>query len=167
MDTLAKANGKLTYRDLFRRTNAIIRSKITAQSPQLEVNNPDDENKFFLDGAIAERQPYFIVKNDPNYGWVIDGGAVHGVQPPKDGETTLLALFSFDANIQDLRDPTKSVGTAKLTRVLPTQSQVDIKDVPNLTADGTSFKAVVTSLPLPPLGVHIEGDEPGVARETI
>ncbi|MCC5664738.1 caspase family protein [Nostoc sp. CHAB 5784] len=169
IDTLAKANGKLTYRDLFGRTNAIIRSKITAQSPQMEVNNPEDENKFFLDGAIAERHPYFIVKNDPNYGWVIDGGAVHGVQPPKDEETTLLALFSFDANIQDLRDPTKSLGTAKLTRVLPTQSQVDIKDVPDLTADGTSFKAVVTSLPLPPLGVHIEGDEADVtlARQAL
>ncbi|MCC5617166.1 caspase family protein, partial [Nostoc sp. CHAB 5836] len=163
MDTLFKANGKLTYRDLFGRTNAIIRSKITAQSPQLEVNNPEDENKFFLDGAIAERHPYFIVKNDPNYGWVIDAGAVHGVQPPKDGETTLLALFAFDANIEDLRDPAKSVGTAKVTRVLPTQSQVDIKDVPNLTADGTCLKAVVTSLPLPPLGVRIEGDEAGVS----
>ncbi|MCC5626046.1 caspase family protein, partial [Nostoc sp. CHAB 5715] len=169
MDTLFKANGKLTYRDLFGRTNAIIRSKITAQSPQLEVNNPEDENKFFLDGAIAERHPYFIVKNDPNYGWVIDAGAVHGVQPPKDGETTLLALFAFDANIEDLRDPAKSVGTAKVTRVLPTQSQVDIKDVPNLTADGTFLKAVVTSLPLPPLGVHIEGDEAGVtlARQAL
>ncbi|MEH2332883.1 caspase family protein [Nostoc sp.] len=170
MDTLFKANGKLTYRDLFERTNAIIRRKFPAQSPQLELNNPDDENKFFLDGAIAERHPYFIVKNDPNYGWVINAGAVHGVQPPKDGETTLLALFAFDANIQDLDEAAKSVGTAEVTRVLPTQSQVDIKDVPNLTADGTScFKAVITSLPLPPLGVHIEGDEAGVtfARQAL
>ncbi|MBN4006374.1 caspase family protein [Nostoc sp. LPT] len=170
MDTLSKANGKLTYRDLFERTNAIIRRKFPAQSPQLEVNNPDDENKFFLDGAIAERHPYFIVKNDLNYGWVINAGAVHGVQPPKDGETTLLALFAFDANIQDLDEAAKSVGRAEVTRVLPTQSQVDIKDVPNLIADGsTCFKAVVTSLPLPPLGVHIEGDEAGVtfARQAL
>jgi len=160
MDTLSKANGKLTYRDLFGRTNAIIRSKIADQSPQLEVNNLEDDNKFFLDGAIAERHPYFIVKNDLTYGWVIDGGAVHGVQPPKEGETTLLAIFPFDANIDDLRDPSKSVGTAKVTQVLSTQSQVDIQDVQSLNAD--SFKAVVTSLPLPPLGVHFEGDEAGV-----
>ncbi len=162
MDTLSKANGKLTYRDLFGRTNAIIRCKIADQSPQLEVNNLEDDNKFFLDGAIAERHPYFIVKNDLTYGWVIDGGAVHGVQPPKDGETTLLELFPFDANIDDLRDPSKSVGTAKVTQVLSTQSQVDIQDVQSLTADSTSFKAVVTSLPLPPLGVYFEGDEAGV-----
>ncbi|MUG91483.1 caspase [Scytonema sp. UIC 10036] len=168
MDTLSKANGKLTYRDLFGRTNATIRSKITDQSPQLEVKNSLDDNKFFLDGAIAEIDPYFIVKNDLTHGWVIEGGAVHGVQPPKDGETTLLALFDFDAKIDDLRDPSKSLGTAKVTQVLPTKSKIDIEGIQNLTAEYT-FKAVVTSLPLPPLGVYFEGDEAGVtlAREKL
>ncbi|NMG20879.1 caspase family protein [Brasilonema bromeliae] len=165
MDTLSKTNGKkLTYRDLFGRTNALVRSQIRDQSPQLEVNNPEDDNKFFLDGAIAELEPYFIVKNDKTDGWVIEGGAVHGVQPPRDGETTSLALFPFDANIDDLRDPSKSVGTAKVTKVLPTKSKIDIEGVQNLTAAGTSFKAVVTSLPLPPLGVYFEGDETGVTQ---
>lgn len=99
---------------------------------------------------------------------MIEGGAVHGVQPPKNGETTLLALFKFDANNDDLRDPSKSVGTAKVTDVLPTKSKIDIdiEGVENLSTD-TTFKAVVTSLPLPPLGVYFEGDEAGVnlARE--
>ena len=167
MNTLSKANGKLTYRDLFGRTNALVRSVNGDQSPQLEVNNSQDENKFFLDGAIAELEPYFIVKNDKTYGWVIEGGAVHGVQPPRDGETTLLALFPFDANIEDLRDPSKSVGTAKVTQVLPTKSKIDIEGVQNLAADGTSFKAVVTSLPLPPLGVYFEGDEAGITKARV
>ncbi|MBD2214500.1 caspase family protein [Nostoc linckia FACHB-104] len=168
LDTLSKTNGKLTYRDLFARTNAIVRSEITDQSPQLEVNHPEDDNKFFLDGAIAEHDPYFIVQNHRTYGWVIDGGAVHGVQAPEHGETTLLALFSFDANIDDLRDPSKSVGTARVTQVLPGKSKIDIEGVQNLAADST-FKAVVMSLPLPPLGVYFEGDEDGVtiAREKL
>ncbi|MDR9899876.1 caspase family protein [Aetokthonos hydrillicola Thurmond2011] len=157
MDTLSKANGKLTYRDLFGRTNAIIRSKIREQSPQLEMSNTDDENKFFLDGAIAPLQPYFIVKNDKTYGWVIEGGSVHGVQQPKGSETTLLALFPFDANLDDLHDPSKSLATAKVTQVLPTKSKIDIEGIQNPPTDST-FKAVVTSLPLPPLGVYLEGD---------
>ncbi|AFZ28393.1 hypothetical protein Cylst_6623 (plasmid) [Cylindrospermum stagnale PCC 7417] len=168
MDTLSKTNGKLTYRDLFGRTNALVRSVNGDQSPQLEVNNPNDENKFFLDGAIAQLQPYFIVKNDRTSGWVIEGGAVHGVQPPQNGETTVLALFPFDANIDDLRNPSMSVGTAKVTQVLPTKSKIDIEGVQNLTTERT-FKAVVIGLPLPPLGVHFEGDEAGVnlAREAV
>lgn len=168
MDTLSKTKGKLTYRDLFARTNAIVRSESIDQSPQLEVNHSEDGDKFFLDGAIAEVDPYFIVKHDKTSGWVIEGGAVHGVQPPKDSETTLLALFPFDANMDELRDPSKSVGTAKVTQVLPTKSKIDIEGVQNLTSDRT-FKAVVTSLPLPPLGVYFEGDEAGVnlAREQL
>ena len=168
MDTLSKANGKLTYRDLFARTNAIVRSESRDQSPQLEVNHPKDSDKLFLDGAIAEVEPYFMVQHDRTSGWVIEGGAVHGVQPPKNSETTLLALFPFDANIDDLRDPSKSVGTAEVTQVLPTKSKINIEGVQNLTADST-FKAVVTSLPLPPLGVYFEGDEAGVnlAREQL
>lgn len=168
MDTLSKVNGELTYRDLFARTNAIVRSESVDQSPQLEVNHSEDSDKFFLDGAIAEVEPYFIVKHDKTSGWTIEGGAVHGVQPPKDSETTLLALFDFDANIDDLRDPSKSVGTAKVTQVLPTKSKIDLEGVQNLTTDRT-LKAVVTSLPLPPLGVYFEGDEAGVnlAREQL
>ncbi|MEH1814965.1 MAG: caspase family protein [Nostoc sp.] len=168
LDTLTKNNGKLTYRDLFARTNAIVRSEGREQSPQLEVNDPQDGDKFFLDGAIAEVAPYFIVTHDKTFGWVIEGGAVHGVQPPKNSETTLLALFKFDANNDDLRDPSKSVGTAKVTQVLPTKSRIDIEGVDNLATD-TTFKAVVTSLPLPPLGVSFEGDEAGInlAREQL
>lgn len=168
MDTLSKTNGKLTYRDLFARTNAIVRSENIDQSPQLEVNHPDDENKLFLDGVISVVDPYFIVIYDKTSFWVIDGGAVHGVQQPKNGETTLLALFNFDANVDDLRDPSKSVGTAKVTQVLSTKSKINIEGVQNLTTDST-FKAVVTSLPLPPLGVYFEGDEAGVnlAREKL
>jgi hypothetical protein len=168
LDTLTKTNGKLTYRDLFARTNAIVRSESREQSPQLEVNDPQDGDKFFLDGAIATVAPYFIVTHDKTSGWVIEGCAVHGVQPPKNGETTLFALFKFDTNNDDLRDPSKSVGTAKVTQVLPTKSKIDIEGVENLATDST-FKAVVTSLPLPPLGVSIEGDEAGInlAREQL
>ncbi len=168
LDTLTKTNGKLTYRDLFARTNTIVRSESIAQSPQLEVNNPDDSNKLFLDGAIAEVEPYFIVQHHKNSGWVIEGGAVHGVQPSKNGETTLLELFNFDANNDDLHNPSKSVGIAKVTQVLPTKSKIDIEGVQNLATNST-FKAVVTSLPLPPLEVYFVGDEAGInlAREQL
>ncbi|MFP4338498.1 MAG: caspase family protein [Halothece sp.] len=171
MDTLSKTKEKLTYRDLFARTNAIVRSESSEsidQSLQLEVNHSEDGDKFFLDGAIAEVESYFVVKHDKTTGWVIEGAAVHGVQPPKDSETTLLALFPFDANIDDLRDPSKSVGTAKVTQVLPTKSKIDIEGAQNLTSDRT-FKAVVTNLPLPPLEVYFEGDKAGVklAREQL
>ncbi|MEG4068961.1 caspase family protein [Microcoleus sp. Pol11C2] len=170
MDTLQQANGKLTYRDLFNRAKAIIGSRVLDQSPQLEINNPGDDNQFFLDGAIAERIPYFTVSYHKKYGWVIDGGAVHAIQSPSNGETTLLAIFPLDSHTEDLREPSKSLGEAKVTQVLPQLSQISISGIENLDSDKTkTFKAVITSLPLPPLGVYFEGEEAGVklARQAI
>ncbi len=170
MNTLQQANGKLTYRDLFNRAKAIIGSRVLDQSPQLEVNTTGDDNQFFLDGAIAERTPYFTVSHHKSYGWLIDGGAVHGVQKPSNGETTLLALFPFDANIDDLRDPKKSLGEAKVTQVLPQLSPIEVNGIEILDSDkNKTFKAVITSLPLPPLGVYLKGEETGIklARQAI
>ncbi|MEQ9000660.1 MAG: caspase family protein [Coleofasciculus sp. B1-GNL1-01] len=165
METL-RNNGKLTYRDLFKQANALVRSKVSAQSPQFEVTHPEDETRFFLDGAIAERKPYFTVQYTKDHGWVIDGGAVHGVKGSAKGETTLLTLFPLDC--QDLHDPSQSVGEAKVTQVLPSLSKVKISGIENLTKERT-FKAVVTSVPLPPLGVYFQGEEAGVnlARQAL
>jgi pimeloyl-ACP methyl ester carboxylesterase len=164
MDTLKKANGSLTYRDLFKRANAIVRSKVTAQSPQLEATHLEDLDQPFLGGAIAQRTPYFTVSHHNEYGWVIDGGAVHGIAQPSDSGTTLLALFPFDSTPEQLRQLPQAVGEAEITKVLPQLSQLEItRGNENLTSDTTAtFKAVVTSLPLPPLGVRLEGDEEGL-----
>lgn len=160
MDTLQRTNGKLTYRDLFERANSLVRNQLKTQSPQLEFTHPGDELQYFLNGAIAERTPYFIVKHDKHLGWVIDGGAVRGIQVPSGNETTVLAIFPFDSRTEDLRNSSKSIGEAEVTQVLPHQSIVKITGIENLH-DDDYFKAVITSLPLPPLGVYIEGESTG------
>jgi ABC-type branched-subunit amino acid transport system substrate-binding protein/uncharacterized caspase-like protein len=162
LDTLHQAKGNLTYRDLLGRAKALVSSQVIEQSPQLELNSSNDENQLFLNGAIAEREPYFIVSHNEKYGWVIEGGAVHGIQLPSGEETTSLALFPFDSHTEDLRHSSKSIGKAKVTKVLPSLSKIEISGIENLDTNQT-FKAVITGLPLPPLGVYLEGDEEGVS----
>lgn len=41
-ETLAKANGSLSYRDVFRRANALVRLNIPAQAPQMEATHSED-----------------------------------------------------------------------------------------------------------------------------
>lgn len=168
LDTLKKANGHLSYRDLFKRTNALVRSKVTAQSPQIEATVLGDLDQPFLGGAIAPRTPYFTVCHHKDYGWVIDGGAVHGIPQPVEDETTLLALFPFDSSPEQLRQLSNAVAQAKVLSILPQVSKIQISAIENLNPD-TTFKAVVTSLPLPPKGVFITGEEAGVelARTTL
>ena len=182
VDTLKKANGNLSYRDLFKRTDALVRSKVTAQSPQIETKESDNLDRSFLGGAISTHPPYFTVSHQPNYGWVIDGGAVHGLTAvidngmvKVDGEmgrwgdgenissqdysnATELAVFSFDTPVAELSQPDKAVATARVIKVMPQLSQIEVK---NLDLE-TSYKAIVTSLPLPPKGVLITGETTGV-----
>lgn len=168
MDTLGRTNGNLTYRDLFKRTNALVRSKVTAQSPQLEATNSSYLDQPFLGGAIAQRYPYFTVSYHKTQGWVIDGGAVHGIPPVSGDETTRLAVFPFNSATEQLRQLSNALVVAEVTEVLPQLSRLNVSQDENLDPKQV-YKAVVTSLPLPPLGVCIEGDEAGVtlARQAI
>ncbi|MEC4817472.1 MAG: caspase family protein [Scytonema sp. PMC 1069.18] len=161
--SLKQIQGNLTYRDLFKRINALVRSKIKQQSPQLETIDTRDLEQLFLGGAISDRHPYYTVYYNKLYGWAIDGGAVHGV-PRRDGEETMhLALFPIETQGQSLRKLSNKVGEAEVTEVLPQLSKIRISGVTNLNQEQT-FKAVITSLPLPPKGVRFEGDTEGVQQ---
>ena len=168
LDTLKKANGSLTYRDLFKRVNALVRSKINAQSPQIEATELSDLDQPFLGGAIANHTPYFTVFYDKNHNWVIDGGAVHGISQPVGNETTILALFPFDTPTEELRQLSTAVGEANIVEVMPQLSQIQISGIGDLDPEMT-WKAVITSLPLPPKGVLLLGEPAGVnlARSTL
>ena len=161
LDTLKKANGSLSYRDLFKRTNALVRSKVTAQSPQIEATVMGDLEQPFLGGAIASRTSYFTVSYHRDHGWVIDGGTIHGIPQSAGGETTILALFPFDTSTEQLHQLPTATGEAQITEVLPQLSKVQISGVSDLNLEMT-FKAIITSLPLPPKGVLIVGEEAGV-----
>lgn len=159
--TLNQTQGNLSYRDLFKRVNALVRSKVKQQSPQLEATDSKELDQFFLGGAVRDCHPYYTVQYHKQYGWIIDGGRVHGVPRPLSGETMHLALFPITAKAENLRKLSNKVGEAQVTEVLPQLSQITIDAITNLDTEQT-FKAVITSLPVPPLGVRFVGEEEGV-----
>jgi hypothetical protein len=160
LETLHKASGVLTYRDVFKRCSTLVQSRVTAQAPQLEASVPDDLDQPFLGGAIQPRQPYFRAYWDRTHGWVIDGGFIHGITQPIAGETTTLALFPFDSPDEALGKDVSSLGTAVVIAVMPGISQIKIDGINDLTPD-MAFKAAVAVLPLPPMGVLIGGEPAG------
>jgi pimeloyl-ACP methyl ester carboxylesterase len=167
MHTTLKSRGTLTYRDLFKQTQARVRANVWGQSPQLEATQFVDLDQLFLGGAIAPRPAYFTVSYIES-DWRLDAGAIHGIPPRVGDETTTLALFALDTPAERLRDLTGALGQAQVVRVEPQSSQVRLVDIqapdPNRT-----YKAVVTSVPMPPLGVWLEGDADGLrpAREAL
>jgi pimeloyl-ACP methyl ester carboxylesterase len=163
-ETLQRAEAGLTYRDLFKRVNALVRTKAARQSPLIEAAAARELDQPFLGGAIQPHPPYFTVSFDPKDRWVIDGGAVHGIEPVSGAETTLLALFPFESGTEQLGQIDKAAGEARVTERMPARSKVAIALSNGQQPDpAQTYKAVVTAMPLAPRGVQIAGDGGGTA----
>ncbi len=159
LQTLQRTNGKMTYQDLARNINAIVSGKVKEQSPQVDATNPQELDQPFLGGAIGDRDVYFALTYSKNEsGWVIDGGSLHGLRASKETET-LLAIFPLTTHSEELRNLDAALGEAKVTRVLPQRSKVQIIKGEENLSEKESYKAVAISLPLPPLKIYFRTDE--------
>ena len=163
-EALKRSNGNVSYRDLFQETSALIRGNISEQSPQMEGEESD--LAFLGAGAVAERQHYFTASYNQEFGWIIDGGAVHGVAAPSQGQFTRLALFPFtdaDGNPSDLSQLNNAIVQVNVTEVRPALSKLKSEQQASLD-QLTSYKAVVISQPIAPMMVFLEGDEAGISQ---
>ncbi len=125
-DTLQQSGAPLSYRDLFKRVNALVQGRVADQHPQLEASEPADLDQPFLGGAIPAVPATFTLSKDRDLGWIIDAGAIHGIpQPAEGGESTQLAFFPFDADPASLRSMENAAGQASVTQVYPGQSAGD------------------------------------------
>jgi len=155
LDTLHKTDGTLTYRELFKRSSALVRSRIKSQSPQLEAVRTEDLELPFLGSksAIAKREPHFILTYENNR-WVIDGGAVHGI--PRQAK---LALYPLGTPALQMRQLSAAVGEIEVVEVRPQESVVEILAPPENFGPDETYSAIFTELPLPPLGIFFEGEK--------
>lgn len=153
-------SGELTYHDLFKQAQARTLVNAPDQAPQLEASHPEDLDRPFLGGAVRPRPQVYTASHN-GFEWVLDGGALHGLQSTQGQEATSLALFPLEASGEALRDLTQAVAQAILIEALPEKSRLQITQ--GSLDRQRSYKALVTGLPLPPLGVLLEGDEAGLA----
>ncbi|NOR20577.1 MAG: caspase, partial [Xanthomonadales bacterium] len=157
METLQSGNSAWTYRDLFARVNSMVRTKVSRQSPVIEATEFSDLEQPFLGGAVRQSAAYFTVSFDPQSGWGIDAGTINGIPAVQQDDTTHLAVFPVDAI--DLEATDLAIGSASVIKRQSTSSSIELSLNDGSDADtSVIYKAVVTSLPVPPLGVRLEGD---------
>jgi pimeloyl-ACP methyl ester carboxylesterase len=165
LETLQRARTPLSYRDLFKRVNALVRANTALQSPQMETTQRDDLNQPFLGGTIQPTPTYYSVHHVPRMGWMIDGGAVHGIPAPVGTEAAVLALFPFDSTLEVLNDLSGAIGEARVTAAHPAQSSVVVTLSDEQEPDPQqTYKAILVALPLPPLIVALTGDATALER---
>jgi hypothetical protein len=125
VETLRAARGALTYRDLFARTAGLVQGQVQRQSPQLEASFSEDLSRPFLGGAIRQSPRTFVASYRSGH-WSIDAGRMHGISNSVSDDATEVALFAFDTSDDDLKNPAKALGKARVARVLGTTSELEI-----------------------------------------
>ncbi|PTY02956.1 caspase [Verrucomicrobia bacterium LW23] len=158
-ETLAQSPGALSYRQVFKRVNAMVRNNAAQQSPQIEPTDLSMLDLPFLGGLAKSTEEYYTLSHSSTAGWVIDAGAIHGIPEPTFEETTVFSLFPHNTPLDQCRRKIGLLGTAKVTQVEAGRSLVSCSV--DLSPD-TVYIALLSGLPLAPLKVHFAGDAAGL-----
>ncbi|MEN2744950.1 caspase family protein, partial [Sinomonas halotolerans] len=148
---VAAGPGALTYREVHRQLASTVRTLVRAQTPQLEASDGADLDRPFL-GATVEALPPHFVATHGDTGWTVDGGTMHGLLSPVRDERTLLDIMAQDG---------APAASAEVADAGPATATITVTS--GALDPGRVYRAVVTSTPLPPLLVALEGTEEDAA----
>ncbi len=166
IDTLKRARTPLSYQLLRERTQTKVFNLAEAQTPQLDVLDPEDVNKLFMEGTMSESTDYHAVTWSEDYGsWVIPIGGLQGIPVPRPGDKKPTTFFLFSENTTEagLKDTSKAIGIATVTKVEPALAEVSLPEDISSNHE-VSYMATLKQLSKTPLRLWVEGDEEGVKR---
>jgi hypothetical protein len=150
LEVLGKSGADISYADLFVRCRAAVHKRADNQDPQFETYRGFQAYSGFLGGQASQAARRYSVYFEHN-GWRVDCGALHGL-PSDPDKRVELALYPES-------DRSQLAGHAATTQVGPQKSELQLLDI---DADTSSrYQAEITSLPVPPLAVYLEGDTQG------
>ena len=152
LDVLKKSKSDLAYADLFVRCRAAVRERADNQDPQFETYRGFNAYSGFLGSEMTRKgRRYSVYFADGS--WKVDCGALHGL-PSDPDKSTEMALYRESS-------PSRLAGHAATTQVGPQKSELEL---PDLNSDhAVRYVAEITSLPVPPLPVLLEGEAKEIA----
>jgi hypothetical protein len=148
-----------TYRDLLQAASAGVRDQVLEQDP-VGYAVPVDAIDQPLFGGVVQLRDHSITLEHYRDQWWINVGTVHGIQPPSDGDTTVLAVLSPDDGVT--APPRTPLGRVRVTALEPSRCQV-ATEAAWQPDPGMRYPVVVVDVPTPPATVEILGDAAGVA----
>ncbi|MDZ4700118.1 MAG: caspase family protein [Rhodothermales bacterium] len=141
----------LSYAELFSRTRATMRDQ-KKQDPQFETYDHFNAYTTFLGSKVMRQKRHLVFFDTRDQAWMVECGAVHNL--PSDADKPAELTLYNDAG--------KVVGQTRTTQVGIQKSAIAM---PAALAGNPAaqFKASITSLPIPPEPVYIEGPKAQVA----
>lgn len=150
LEVLDKSGTDISYADLFERCRATVRKRADNQDPQFETYRGFNAYNGFLGRQASQTARRYSVYFEDN-GWRLDCGALHGLPSDPDKKVELVLYPELDRS--------HVAGHAATTQVGPQKSALALLDIDADTS--TRYQAEITSLPVPPLAVYLEGAAKG------
>lgn len=150
IETLSNTPGPISYQDVMRRVNTLVKQRTFDQDPESYAVQSDDITLQFLSGAAAKSiDKYQVMYNIDKARWEIDGGSVHGMLGG-----AVLNVYPDGTSADDMRIVSKSLGKVSVTEALVAQSV--ISPTGSLKLDPKKvYLARVDSLPVTPMNVKL------------
>lgn len=174
LEVLEKSGPEISYADLFVRCRAAVRKRADNQDPQFETFRGFPAYSGFLGGAGKRAARRYSVQFEGR-GWRVACGAMHGLPTDKERQVEFDLYPEFPTSApsaeqkgepaENKDEPDLPVGRAVTTHVGAQKSGVELLDFAAPPAENDRFQGELTTLPVPPLGVFVEG--PADASRTL
>lgn len=144
LDVLERCEGEVTYYDLQSRIQNFIKNQFD-QTPRIYISGGDESGLFqgFLNKDVQEKPLYGNVNFNPDLGWIMDIGAMHGISSQ-----------SSNVKVRTLNEQNEY--TAKIDEVYPSYSQIVFEEPEENQPDKTSsYKGFISDYFSTPIGVYL------------
>lgn len=151
LEVLNRSESAVTYYDLQSRIHNFIKNQFD-QTPRIYISGEDESGLFrgFLNKEIRGKPLYGNINFNPDLGWIMDIGAMHGISP----QSTNVKVLTLDE---------QNEYGANIDEVYPSYSQIFFEQAEENQPDKTaSLKGFVSDFFSSPIGIYVN-----VAKESI
>ena len=156
LEVLEKSGPGISYADLFVRCRAAVRKRADHQDPQFETFRGFPAYSGFL-GVAAARAPRRYSVQFEGRGWRVACGAMQGLPTDKEQRVEFALYPEHPPSPEKEGEVEQPVGRAVTTHIGAQKSGVALLDFATPPAEGERFQGELTTLPVPPLCVFVDG----------
>ncbi|WNJ21047.1 caspase family protein [Pontibacter sp. G13] len=160
LEVLEQSFGPISYLDLARRTQQLVRQRTYDQVPQIYATDSADLHLEFMNDRSTKANRYFSMTHQHGR-WQIDAGAIRGIVSGTASEPSLILIFAEDANNQEMANPNSALAQATIEQVYADKSVV-IPSGQTWLNPQTAYRARVLSMPIQPVLCAFAGEETGL-----
>lgn len=156
LEVLTRCEGAVTYYDLQSRIQHYIKNQFD-QTPRVYISGDEESGLFqgFLNKEIEGKPLYGNINFNPDLGWIMDLGAMHGVS----SQSSKVKILTLDD---------QNEYTAEIREIYPAYSQIIFEKAEEDQLDvKASYKGFLTDYFSHPIGVYLNMQEDSVREDLL